>query len=42
MAKRPIFVLLNQKPFVKVEFVEFEFYKGLCISQKTKIYKKLT
>lgn len=41
MVKRPIFMLLNQKPFVKVEFVEFEFYKGLCISQKQKSIKSL-
>lgn len=36
MAKRPVFVVCDQKPFYKEEWIEFEYFSGFAVSQKQK------
>lgn len=41
MAKRPVFVVLDQKPFYKEELVEFKYFNGFAVSQKQKSIESL-
>ena len=41
MACRPIFVAIDEFPFVQEENVEFEWHKGLAVSQKQKSIREL-
>ena len=41
MAKRPVFVVYDQKPFYKEEFIEFEYFSGFAVSQKQKCIESL-
>lgn len=41
MAKRPVFVVFDQKPFYKEELVEFEYFSGFAVSQKQKSIESL-
>lgn len=41
MAKRPVFVVYDQKPFYKEDLVEFEYFSGFAVSQKQKSIESL-
>jgi len=41
MAQRPIFIIKNSKPFFEEKNIEFKFYNGFSITQKSKSIKSL-
>jgi len=36
MACRPVFIVTNEYPYVKEELIDFEWHKGMAVSQKQK------
>ncbi|MCL2627090.1 MAG: hypothetical protein FWD44_00120 [Oscillospiraceae bacterium] len=41
MAKRPVFICIDEKPYFDVKNVNFDYYSGFSISQKQKSIKSL-
>lgn len=41
MALRPIFIAIDEYPYVKEELIDFEWHKGMAVSQKQKSVRSL-